>query len=173
MRGDGTVSLESAQLAVLANAAREAEQLRRHARESRARLLADAREQAQELLAQRLASAEQLAERERREQLAEARSEARRVVLRARQAVLTDAYRAVRVAARELVHEPAYAELMRVLTTEAQERLSTPAQRARVAAAPGGGLLARAGSHEIDYSLDSQVDRCMRAMPDELERLWR
>lgn len=167
------MSLESAQLAVLAHAAREAEQLRRHAQESRARLLADAHAEAQALLAQRLAIAEQLGERERRERLAEARSEARRIVLCARQAVLTDAHRAARLAAHELMQEPAYAELMRALTTEAQERLSTPAERARVAAAPGGGLLARAGSHEIDYSLDSQVDRCMQTMPDELERLWR
>jgi vacuolar-type H+-ATPase subunit E/Vma4 len=108
-----------------------------------------------------------------RERLAEARSEARRIVLRARQEVLADASRAAHMAARELVSEPAYAELMTALTAEVKERLATPAERVSVAAAPDGGLLARAGSHEIDYSLDSQVDRCMQAMSGELERLWR
>ena len=164
---------ESAQLAVLADAARGAEQLRRAAEESRARMLASARAEAEGLLAQRLAIAERLAEREEREQLAEARSEARRVVLRARQAVLADASSAAHSAAHELVGEPAYARLIKTLTAEVHERLSTAAARAHVEAAPGGGLRARAGSHEIDYSLDAQVDRCMRAMSSGLERLWR
>jgi len=167
------MTLESAQLAVLADAARRAEQLRRQAEESRARLLASAHAEAETLLARRLELVERLAEGERRERLAEARSEARRVVLRARQAVLADASSAAHSAAHELVGEPAYARLIKTLTAEVHERLSTPAARARVEAAPGGGLRARAGSHEIDYSIDAQVDRCMLAMSSGLERLWR
>ena len=167
------MTLESAQLAVLADAARRAEQLRGRAEASRARLLANARAEAEALLARRLATAERLAERERRERLAEARSEARRIVLRARRAVLADASSAAHAAAHELVRDPAYAQLVKALTAEVEERLSTPATRARIEAAPSGGLLARAGSHEIDYSLDAQVDRAMRAMSSGLERLWR
>jgi len=62
VRRDGGVTLESAQLAVLADAARRAEQLRRTGEESRARLLAEAHAEAEELLARRLTIAAQLAE---------------------------------------------------------------------------------------------------------------
>lgn len=167
------MTLESAQLAVLADAARRAERLRRGAEQDRAQLLAGARAEAEALLARRLAIAERLAERERRERLAEARADARRVVLRARRTVLSDTSQAAHAAARELARQPVYAKLMAVLSAEAKERLSTPTEHAHVARAPGGGIVARAGSREIDYSLDSQVNRCMQSLSAELERLWR
>ena len=108
---------------------------------------------------------------ERQISLASARSEARAIVLRAQQTVVADATTAAHTAAQRLVSAPRYALLVDRLATEARERLAGGGP-VEIRSAPGGGIVARAGSREIDYSLDAQVDRCLAALAGEIDRLW-
>ena len=93
-------------------------------------------------------------------------------MLRAQRSVLVDARPAVHVAVRPLIDDPRYDRLLERLAADARERLA-PVGPVQITALPEGGLVARAGSREIDYSLDAQPDRCLRAMASELGRLWR
>ena len=166
------MTLVAVQDAALVAARANADTLRSGAAERAGALLAAARSDALAMVDQRRAAAERLADQERQAGLAEARAEARSIVLRAQQSVLADATAEAYAAARRLVSDPRYEPLIKRLTVEARERLS-PAGTVVIVAAPGGGLLARAGSREIDYSLDAQVDRSLEALSGELERLWR
>ena len=158
--------------AALAAASAEAEALRAAAHASAEQLLAAARAEAAALLAQRRALAERLADAEERARLARARAEARAVVLRAQESVLVEATDAAHQAARRLREDPRYEVVERRLADEAHERLSLWG-RVRVDPCPEGGFVARAGSRQIDDSLAAQVDRCLEAMPGEMEALWR
>ncbi len=166
------MTLEAARVAALADARAEADAIRRTTEERTAELLAEARAEASALIERRRAAAERLAEREGRQRLADARAESRAIVLRAQRRVLAGATAAAHAAARKLVSDPGYERLIGRLSAEARERLASIGA-AEIIAAPGGGVVARAGSCEIDYSLDAQVERCLAAMPGELERLWR
>jgi len=164
------MTLEAVQEAAVADASAEADAIRRGAHERAEQVLAGARAEAAALLAERRGAAERLADLEERERLAQARAQARATVLRAQQAMLTEAVAAVRSAAHRLVEDRRYRQVVEQLAADARERLPDPVEIVRV---PAGGFIARAGSRQIDYSLDAQVDRCLAAMADELERLWR
>jgi vacuolar-type H+-ATPase subunit E/Vma4 len=166
------VTLEAALAAALADARAEADAIRRLAEERTAELLAEARAEAATLVDRRHAEAQRLAERERMERLAEARAEARATILRAQRMVQTGAMTAAHAAARRITSTPGYERLIERLSAEARERLSSVGAT-EIIAAPGGGVVARAGSCEIDYSLDAQVERCLWDMQGEIERLWR
>jgi vacuolar-type H+-ATPase subunit E/Vma4 len=165
------VTLESVEEAALASARADAQAVLSAARERTRALLAAAHAEAAALVEERRAAAERLADLERQVSLAAARSEARAIVLRAQQSILADAAAAAHTAARRLASGPRYGRLVERLTAEARERLAH-AGPLEIFAAPGGGVVARAGSREIDYSLDAQVDRWLEALPDTLERLW-
>ena len=166
------MTLPAVRNAALAVAGAEADGLRKEATARAVRLVGAARVEAASLVKERRAAAELLATRERRARVAAARAEARAIVLGAQQSVLAGASSAAHAAARELVSDPRYEHLIERLSGEVRERLG-PIGTVEVTAAPGGGLLARAGNCEIDYSLDAQVDRCLEALAGELERLWR
>ena len=158
--------------AALAAATAEAEALRAAAQSRAEQLLAAAHAEAAARLAQRRALAERLADAEEREQLARARAEARAVVLRAQESVLIEATEAAHRAARRLTADPRYEVVDRRLAAEARDRLS-PWGQVQIVSCPEGGFVARAGSRQIDDSLDAQVDRCLEAMAGEMEALWR
>ncbi len=172
MGGDGPVTLAVARTAALADARAAAAVIDRDAAQRCEVMLSAARAEAAALLQRRRAAAERLAERERRQRLAEARAEARAIVLRSQQTVFEAVRTAAHAAARELLHDPGYQQLLGRLSADARKRLA-PAGIAEILAAPGGGVIARAGSREIDYSLDAQVERCLGTMSGELARLWR
>ena len=165
------MTVDAVREAALARAAAEAEALRHAARERAAELLAAAREEAAAILAGRRAAAERLADLGERERLAQVRAEGRATVLAAQRTVLSEASAAARGAARALVADARYQALLERLAADARVRLS-PTGPVTVAAAEGGGFVARAGSRQLDYSLDAQLDRCLAAMATELERLW-
>lgn len=171
MGGDAGVTLEAVQVAALATASAEADAIRRAARERAGQIINEARADATALIARRCAAAERLADLEERERLADARAEARSTVLRAQRSVLIEASSAAHAAVRRLVGGSRYERMVKRLATDARERLA-PAGPVQIAALPEGGLVARAGSHEINYSLDAQVDRYLQAMASELKRLW-
>jgi vacuolar-type H+-ATPase subunit E/Vma4 len=166
------VTLDVAQAAALADARAQARAIRRSAAERADALIAAAHAEASALVRQRRAVAERLAEHERRERLAEARAEARTIVLRAQRTVFEAARTAAHAAAHELASDPGYRRLLAGLSAEARERLAAVGP-VEVRSASGGGVIARAGSCQIDYSLAAQVERCLEAMSGELERLWR
>jgi vacuolar-type H+-ATPase subunit E/Vma4 len=169
---DAQVTLEAVQESAVGIASAEADAIRCVARERAKMIIDEARAEAAALIAQRRAAAERLADLEEQERLAEARGEARARVLRAQRSVLIDARRAAHVAVRLLVDDPRYERLLERLAADARERLA-PVGPVQITALPEGGFVARAGSREIDYSLDAQLDRCLRAMASELGRLWR
>jgi len=166
------VTLVAVEEAARATAQADARALVEAARASAAALLATARAQSAALIQERRAAAERLADLEREMTLAAARAEARTIVLHAQQSVLADASTAAHAAVRRLVSGPGYGGLVERMAADARERLQR-AGPVQIVAAPGGGIVARAGSREIDYSLDAQVDRWLEALPDALERLWR
>ena len=166
------MTLVAVQEAALVAARADAQALLHAADERAAALLARTHAEAAALIEERRAGAERLADLERQISLASARSEARAIVLRAQQTVVADATTAAHTAAQRLVSAPRYALLVDRLATEARERLAGGGP-VEIRSAPGGGIVARAGSREIDYSLDAQVDRWLDALPDALEQLWR
>jgi len=166
------MTLAAVEDAALASASAQADAIRRAAQACAEQLAEDARAEAVAVIAQRRAAAERLADQEEQQHLAQARAEARATVLRAQRSVLTDAVSAARAAVRELSEDSRYRGLLERLANDARERLAA-AGPVHITALPDGGLVARAGSREIDYSLDAQLDRCCGAMASELERLWR
>jgi len=169
---NGAPTLAAARAAALADARAEADAIHGSATARASALLTATHAEASALVEHRRAAAERIAERERRERLAEARGEARAIVLRAQRTVFDAARTAAHAAARELTSDPGYRRLLARLSAEARERLAS-AGTAEIVAAPGGGVIAHAGSREIDYSLAAQVERCLEAMSGELEQLWR
>ena len=157
--------------AALAVAAAEAERVRGDASARATEVIASARAEAAELLERRRAAAELLAAQERAALIAQARAEARASVLRAQRSVLESARAASLAAARGLAADPRYLQLIERLALEARERLA-PGGPVEIVDSPGGGFVARAGSREIDYSLERQVARCLDALPGQLEALW-
>jgi vacuolar-type H+-ATPase subunit E/Vma4 len=172
MRPDAVTSLDAVEEALLACAREDARVLVSEATHAAHALLGDARARAAALVEQRRAAAGRLADLECGARVAVARTEARELVLRAQQSVLTDTCAAAHVAVRRLARGPRYRRLVERFSDEARERLAA-AGPVQIAAAPGGGVLARAGSREIDYSLDTQMDRILEGSPDALEALWR
>jgi vacuolar-type H+-ATPase subunit E/Vma4 len=171
--GDPGVTLATVEDAALKRAAAEADEIRRDAHQRVERILSEARAQAAALVAQRRAAAERLAELEQQELLADARSQARSAVLKAQRSVLTEATAAAHAAAGRLIGDPRYEALLERLSADARERLSPTGLPVELVNVPAGGFEARAGSREIDCSLAAQVDRLLRGMAGELERLWR
>lgn len=172
MGGPARVTLEALQVAALATASEAGDAISRAAEAHAEGIVAAARKEAAELVARRSAAAERLADLQARERLAQARSESRATVLRAQKTVLMEATTAVHAAIGRLVEDPRYALLCDRLAEEARARLSA-AGPVQIISIPSGGIVARAGSRQLDYSLHAQADRCLRAVAGELERLWK
>jgi vacuolar-type H+-ATPase subunit E/Vma4 len=166
------VTLAAVRDGALASAHEEADAIRRAAQERADQILADARAEAEALVGARRAAAQRLAEHEESAQLARARAAARVTVLKAQRAILDEAAAAARTAVRNLVRDRRDASLIERLSADARARLAGHGT-VEVIAAPGGGVVARAGSCELDYSLDALTDRCLQERAGELERLWR
>jgi hypothetical protein len=164
-------TLDAVQDAALAMTSAETESVRQTAEQRRAHDLAAARAEAEEIISRRRAASERLAAVEERERLAQARAEARGTVLRAQRAVFAEATESARRAAAQLVEDPRYERLLLELEVDARRRLEQFG-RVQIVPAAGGGFLAQAGSREIDYSLDAQLQRCLRSMAVELGGLW-
>jgi vacuolar-type H+-ATPase subunit E/Vma4 len=166
------MKLEVVQEAALAQASAEAEALLRAARARTEGMLARARDDAAALVAERRAAAERLADLEERQRIAAARTQARTTVLSAQRSMLLEATASAHANARGLADDPRYRAQLERLAADARARLAGDGP-VTLTEAPGGGFVARAGSRQLDYSLDAQLDRCLASMAGELERLWR
>jgi vacuolar-type H+-ATPase subunit E/Vma4 len=169
--GDAGVTLDTVRAAALVQASEQAEAIRRTAREQVDRVIAEAHEAAEAIREERRGAAERLARLEEHEQLARARADARATVLAARRSTLLAAAEAARAAARALVSDERYQARQVRLEADARKRLSATGE-ITITPVSDGGFVARAGSRQIDQSLDMQVDRCLSSMAAQLERLW-
>jgi vacuolar-type H+-ATPase subunit E/Vma4 len=169
--GAARVRLAAVEDSALTAAHAEANGIRSAARDQAEQLIDEAQAEAAALLARWRATAEQLADVEERRRLAEARTQARANVLAAQRSVRTEAIAAAHAAAQGLAGNPRYQRLLDRLSQDARSRLSGDGP-VEVAASPGGGFVARAGTRQIDYSVHTQVERCIQGMAHDLERLW-
>ena len=165
-------TLDAVREAALADASAQAQALRAAARGRAERILAGARAEAAALLADRRDAATRLADLEEHERLADTRAQAAAKVLSARRRVLTEARASALTAAKRLTDDPRYALLLERRAADARRRLRDGGP-VRIVPVAEGGFVAKAGSRQIDYSLDAQVDRCLATMAGELERLWK
>lgn len=173
MGGDARLTLQTLEQATLASARAEGQAIRDAAERHAQLILTQAQARAQALLAERRAAAERQADMRERRHLAQARTQAREVVLRAQRSVLTRATEAAHTAAQGLAGDPRYAGLLAGLAAEARERLALAGPGPVQLITPAeGGLIARAGSLQIDYSLSAQVERALQSLASQLERLW-
>jgi vacuolar-type H+-ATPase subunit E/Vma4 len=171
MRRNARMTLDSLEDAALDGASAQADEIRRAARRRAEQIIDETRDEAAALRARRHAAAERLADLEERERLAEARAEARATVLHAQRSVLIDATAAAHAAVAQLLEDPRYSRLVERLTADARERLA-PVGPAQISIVPDGGVIASAGSCQIDYSLAAQVERCLQAMASDIGGLW-
>ncbi len=164
------MNLEAYRLGRLADVAAHAARL-----DTESRTEADARRAA----AQRSAAA--VVERARADGAAEAdremtrdgareRRRARRIVLDARRRAYERLRVDVHAAIESTDRRSEYEALLDRLEGLAHEQLG---DRARVERDPaGGGLIAEIDGRRVDYTLDALVERCLRGLGAEVERLW-
>jgi cell division septum initiation protein DivIVA len=164
-------NLARAESALLADARAEAEQTIRAAGQQAQALVAQAREEAARLVASARAEGEAEAAVEADRWLALARSDARTEILEARREQYETLRREAQAAAQSLRGTAGYERLLARLERRAREQLGAAATLERDAAA--GGLVARAGKRQVDYTLVALVERCLERVSAEVERLWR
>lgn len=165
------MTLDALEQATIADAEQRAREIRGAAQARAQQLLAAAGAEADALIGEQRARAERRAQLEERRRLAQARADAHALVLHAQRSVLAEARDAAHAAAHALREDPRYVQLSERLAAHARARLAS-AGPVQVAATPDGGLIARAGSLQIDHSLHAQVERCLHSLASELQRLW-
>jgi vacuolar-type H+-ATPase subunit H len=153
--------------AALADAHPQADRLRAEASDRGTAEIAAARERAAKLRDKTVAEARQTAEADAERMLSDARGEARELLLAARR----DVYAGVMqdVARQASSHRSDYDAMTRHLIRDARRRLG---EEVEIIDAPDGGIIARAPGRQIDYSLSSQVTRCLAQLDDEVAALW-
>lgn len=159
----------------------------------RVALLADAAAQAEELVAAAsrevdasIAEVEQRCDREVEEierrsaraarasldqRIADARTEAHDAVLSARSRTHDRLVEAAHAAALAMRHDPRYPALLDHFEAMAREQLGDDAKIERDPT-PGGGIVAELGSRRVDYSLLQLADRALDVLADEVARSW-
>jgi vacuolar-type H+-ATPase subunit H len=152
------------------------------ARERARQLLEQAEREAHELTQQAQTDAEALLARARQEGLAAGRARAARDagrertlahwhVLAAQNAAYEELRRRARIEVMAVRDEPGYRELLERLSAAARRDLGDGAELE--IDPPGlGGVLARAGSRRVDYTLPALAERCVQDLSPALAQLW-
>ena len=153
----------------LAEAAEDAERTVAAAEEERRAQLEEAQRGAAELVAAARDAGEADARVEGARTIAAARRRARTITLAARLELSEELRRQAFAAAEQLRDKPSYIELLRRLERAARADLGADV----VVELDAGGVVARAGSRIVDYSLPAIVDRCVAALGERVEELWR
>jgi vacuolar-type H+-ATPase subunit E/Vma4 len=97
---------------------------------------------------------------------------ARQLLLGAQREVFEEFRREALRAALELRGSPSYPGLLDELSRRARTQLGEAAEL-DVDPAGSGGVIARDGDRRVDYSLPALVERCIAALGDRVEELWR
>jgi hypothetical protein len=165
------VNVERLRASFLAQAAEDAERTIAAAEEERRARLTEARHEAAEIVASARAAGEADARLEAAATTAAARRRARSVALAARLELYEELRRQALAAAAQLQTKPSYAGWLQRLEEAARADLGADTvlelDRGR------GGVVVRAGSRLVDYSLPALVDRCVGALRERVEELWR
>jgi vacuolar-type H+-ATPase subunit E/Vma4 len=164
------MSLASAREALLDDARRHAEEIVAQAEADARERLEAARRDADELIARAHAEGEA----EGREQAARAqageRFAAHMQVLAARRASYDALRERARYAALGLREDPSYSHLLARLEAAARRDLGADAE---LTLDPSrGGVIARAGSREVDYTLAALAERCVEELGAKVAALW-
>jgi vacuolar-type H+-ATPase subunit H len=154
-------------LTAVADAHAEADRLRAQARERSVAMMASARQRAGELREDSLAAAQQAADRDARRVLSAARRSANELLLSARREVYVDVVRDI--GERASSRREDYQDMTEQLIRDARRRLG---EGVEITDAPDGGIIARAPGRQIDYSLPTQIGRCLTQLDDEVAALW-
>ena len=152
------------------------------ARNEANRIVAAARESADRVIHDTIAEVDAEVEHERHRSeltaqayssrvLARARNDARREVLRKQEQLRCELIDRVRAATLEIRHDRRYELVLDRLEAMALEQLGEHATVERDQPATGG-VVARAGTRHVDYTLRAIADRTLDAMSDEAARLW-
>lgn len=165
------MNLEPVRDALLAQARRDADQTRSAADRDAEAGVARAHDEADRLLAAARAEGEAEARAVAATELARARRQAREVVLSAQHAAYQRALAEAERAASDLRHAPGYPALIAGLTGLAAAQLGPGADVAIDDEA--GGLVATVEGRSVDYRLPVIASRCVRALGDGVEILWR
>jgi vacuolar-type H+-ATPase subunit H len=163
----GSDPWEPVRCSALADAGADADGRRAQARERRIAVLASARQRAGELREDSLAAARRAADRDALGVLSEARRSAHGLLLSARRDVYAKLIRETieRASSRREDYQATAEQLIR----DARRRLG---EGVEIIDVPDGGIIARARGRQIDYSLLSQVERCLTELDDEVAALW-
>ena len=157
--------------ALLADARREAEEVRATAERDAAVAVRTAHDEAERMEAAARADGEAEARAVAAAELAMARRRARELVLAARRDAYQRAVTEARRAASELRRVAGYAALVDGLSELARGQLGHDA----VVSIDDevGGVVAQAGSRSVDYRLPVIAERCLAALGPKVEALWR
>lgn len=161
------LSLDRLRASFLAHAAAEAEHTVAAAAAERARRLDDARDAASRLVAEGRRTGEAAAGAETARTLLEARRRTRASLLAVRRELYDELRERALEQASALLDDAAF---LTRLEGSARAQLG-PAATTDAAAA--GGIVACAGGRRVDYSLPALVDRCVAALGERVEELWR
>jgi vacuolar-type H+-ATPase subunit E/Vma4 len=165
------MSLDTAREALLDDARREAEAILARADAAAAARLQAARREAEELRARARAQGEAEGRVGAAQTLAGERFAARMRVLGARRASYDALLEQARRAALALREDPDYPQLLERLAAAARKDLG-PGTELTVDPPGQGGVLGRAGSRAVDYTLVALAERCVRDLGPRVAELW-
>lgn len=166
------MTFEPLRAALMAEAEAEAKRRRAEVDETCERGLADAQAKARTLTEQGRLEGELAAAQEALRRRAAATRRARELRLQAQRALIDELRLRTHEASLRLRTEPGYPLLLDRLSEAARSQLG-PAAELEVDPPDLGGVLARAGSASVDYTLPALVDRAIVDLDGELEALWR
>jgi vacuolar-type H+-ATPase subunit E/Vma4 len=165
------MNLTTLRAALLAEAEDEAERLNAEARAAAKDRLVEAERRAAAFVAAAREEGEQAAVREGRRRLAAGRREAGELRLRAQRALLEAVRAGARDGALALREDRRYPRLLEQLEQAVVAQLGEGAELE--VDPPGvGGIVGRAGSVGVDYTLPALADRALDALGGELTELW-
>lgn len=166
------MTLATAREALLDDAHRLAQQTIAEADAEAAKRVAEARAQADAVLARARAAGEAEGRAQAAREQAGQRFTAHMQVLAARRASYDTLLARARDAALALREDPGYPGLLDRLGAAARDDLGADAEL--TVDPPGlGGVRARAGSREVDYTLVALAERCAHDLGERVAELWR
>jgi vacuolar-type H+-ATPase subunit E/Vma4 len=165
------MNLDSLRIALRVEAETAAAQRLAEVDEARERRLAEAHARARELAEQGRLEGARLAQRNSLRRRAAANRHARESLLAAQSELLDELRLRATEAALELRTDPRYGELLERVSALAKSQLGTDAEVE--ADAELGGVVGRAGSTSVDYTLPALVERATAELDGQLETLWR
>jgi vacuolar-type H+-ATPase subunit E/Vma4 len=164
------MNLDSLRTALRVEAETAAKERIAQVHEACERSLAEAHARARELVDQGRLEGVRLAEQSSLRRRAVANRHGRELLLAAQSALLDELRLRATEAAFELRMDPCYEELVERVSALAESQLGADAEIAPDAEL--GGVVGRAGSTSVDYTLPALVERAIAQLDGQLETLW-